>query len=1246
MKAEQVFYNWRKIYNLQLLLSVVFTYIYLNNVMNNFFRNIIVCFFLLSEWSCKEDSNKMDWMQHPMEIQRFTNKEIPISEDSIFNSQGVYMPTGVPFSPLVEERDWRGLEFPINEVTKGERSPNEFDDKGEYPAKWESLPVDRGKMRTIRMGQGNQKIPLTNSTGGQVITGQWISILPKKIEIKSTNNLDTRVRQLGEDHQLTNISTETGFEVNYVWSMQQDHQGQIWMGTRGSGLLKLDGNKFTQWDRKLGLPNNVIRSVEIDQSGRVWIGTWGQGLCMKEGDQWYQYSEAEGLSCNLITKIFIDSKQRVWFGTEYGGVGVLDQGKLMQFSSKEGLLENTILDIEESNNGEIFFATYGAYLISWDGKQFFYWDESVGIEEKLVWSLHRDRQGSILIGTWGEKLYKWDGNAMHQLKITGPTKLGPVMSIQEDKYGGLWMGIYGKGVANLLKNKLSFIDATDGLSNEKVLDVMIDRLGRVWASTAGGGIQVLTNTSLERQKLDDYVGTNAINTLVVTKDNDIWMGANGAGMIKIKDKKYVDLNPSWDVGSAFYDLLEDRQGNIWVATDGKGLFKRSQASSIHYNVKTGLCSNVVTAVFQDSKNRIWMAFDNNKVAYIDQRKLMVIDEYSAETRSAIRTFTEDRDGVIYWGVNDMGIVKCIFNENKPVLEILSNQQGLPYRSYFDMEFWNGNIWLATEAGIIQWRNSQVSMIKSYLGKPIGQAFALMPWKERMMVCTERGLVAIKRREELIDSIRLDRPLEDYMIERSDRLEYENIAFNRDAKLAVDKMNKLIFVNGQEIIFITEELWKRNFAIFSPVVSSFFVNGAIDNSYFSDFNASNGVLDNLGLVKHLEHNQNNVSIVFSNGAESILANEYFTYRLKGIQEEWSIPSTNRKIDFLGLTSGKYDIQIATVSANGTISSSASFSFLIHPPWWFSSFAKMIYLFLIVCGIWMLIRWRTQRLKRSQILLEREIEKATQEIVQQKIYADEQREKIAESQKLILESIEYAKRIQTAILPPQKLVRSYLPESFIIYQPKDIVAGDFYWMETLRYKNDDWIAFAAADCTGHGVPGALMSVLCHNGLNRSVKENGLFYPNEILNKTREIVINELGDDDNVINDGMDISLCVLKQNILYWSGANNPLWIIRNQEVIEYKGDKQPVGRFHQPFPFSLTEIVLEKNDLIFIATDGFVDQFGGPYGKKFKSLALKQLLIENYRKDIQEIRQVLMRSFEIWKGNTEQVDDVCLIGLKY
>jgi len=272
--------------------------------------------------------------------------------------------------------------------------------------------------------------------------------------------------------------------------------------------------------------------------------------------------------------------------------------------------------------------------------------------------------------------------------------------------------------------------------------------------------------------------------------------------------------------------------------------------------------------------------------------------------------------------------------------------------------------------------------------------------------------------------------------------------------------------------------------------------------------------------------------------------------------------------------------------------------------------------------------------------------------QKVIIEDAHEELSEKNKEILDSITYAKRIQTAILPPEKLVKEYLENSFIYYKPKDIVAGDFYWMKTIG-DDKDTVLFAAADCTGHGVPGAMVSVVCNNALNRSIKEYNLIDPAKILDKTREIVIEEFSmnngsADDNrmdYVKDGMDIALCALNGNKLHYAGANNPLWIIRNGEVIITKANKQPIGNYRSSEPFTAHSFDLQKGDTIYIFSDGYVDQFGGPKGKKFMAKSLKKLLLSIQDKSMEQQRDAIDKSFEDWRGGIEQVDDICLIGVR-
>lgn len=279
--------------------------------------------------------------------------------------------------------------------------------------------------------------------------------------------------------------------------------------------------------------------------------------------------------------------------------------------------------------------------------------------------------------------------------------------------------------------------------------------------------------------------------------------------------------------------------------------------------------------------------------------------------------------------------------------------------------------------------------------------------------------------------------------------------------------------------------------------------------------------------------------------------------------------------------------------------------------------------------------------------RENKKKTIIISEQKREVENQKAIIEEKKKEVLDSIEYAKKIQEAILPPLASLRHYFPESFILYQPKDIVAGDFYWLN----KVGDTLLLAAADCTGHGVPGAMVSVVCSNALNRAVNEFKLKDPGKILDQVREFVIETFEKSSSEVKDGMDISLVAItfnKENQiteLKWAGANNPAWVISNNQLVEYKADKQPVGKFIHNTPFTTQEININKGDSIYLITDGFADQFGGPRGKKFKYKNLKELILENSQLPMDVQKSILQTSLEKWKSDLEQVDDVTIVGVK-
>ena len=391
------------------------------------------------------------------------------------------------------------------------------------------------------------------------------------------------------------------------------------------------------------------------------------------------------------------------------------------------------------------------------------------------------------------------------------------------------------------------------------------------------------------------------------------------------------------------------------------------------------------------------------------------------------------------------------------------------------------------------------------------------------------------------------------------------------------------------------------------------------------------------------------------------NTKFSYFLEGFDESWSSWTNDFTVQYTNIPEGKYTLKVRSINSSGVEGLPTEIRFEILPPWYRTWWFITIVIIAAITILYLLFMLRTATLRKRQVELEQTIEERTAEVIEQKKEAETQRDlaqkehKYAEEQKHLVEeknqeisdSINYAERIQRAMLANEKIVQQYLNDYFIFFQPKDVVSGDFYWASILKNGN---LALVNADSTGHGVPGAIMSMLNMNSLKEAVSGKELVEPHEILNHTRKIIKETLQNDGSAEGgkDGMDCSLMEfnLANNQIRFAAANNPVWIVRENKIIEFKGDKMPVGKHDRDVEsFTTQEFDVQKGDVIYTLTDGMPDQFGGPKGKKYMYKQLKNLLIEISSMPMDEQHQTLKKEMDEWMANEEQVDDVCIIGVR-
>ncbi|MDO8998126.1 MAG: two-component regulator propeller domain-containing protein [Bacteroidota bacterium] len=1025
-----------------------------------------------------------------------------------------------------------------------------------------------------------------------------------------------------------------GLSNSVVLSMLEDKAGNIWFGTEGGGACCYNGKTFIRFSEKEGLSNNTVLSIIQDKKGNIWFGTNGGGVCSYDGKSFTYFTEREGLCNNSVRGILEDKNGNIWFGTNGGGLSRYDGKTLTTFSEDEGLSNNIVLSMFEDKNGNLWFGTDEGGVNLFDGKSFSYYTEYQGLSNNSVLSIFQDKIGNLWFGTYSGGANKFDGKTFTYYTENEGLSNNYVSSIQEDNAGNLWFGTYGGGVNRYDEKLFMHYTNKEGLGNNTVRAILEDKTGKIWFGTYGDGIMIYDGKSFAHYNVSKGLSSNYIKAILLDKHENLWFATDGGGVIKYDGKSFLNYTEEQGLCSDYIlSLLEDGQGNVWFGSDGNGVSRFDGKFFTTFSETEGLCNNTVLCMMKDNQGTLWLGTDGGGACRFDGVYFTYYTKKQGLSSNYINTIFQDSKGTIWFGTDGEGLCGIEKNSlesgNLKFIRFTENE-GLSNNDVNSiLEDKAGGLWLGTENGL-NYFISASAKIKQETSKNSSENSIY----EALVYSTTSGLKANNffNKSSLIDS-------------------KNNIWWGTGKALSTLNLNTFKLSTEKPLIQLNNIELEQTFIDFYALKDSLksgnpmFVGDEIKKSLkdvkFDSLVSFYNYPKNLQLPYHINH----ITFQFSAIDWSAPNKIHYQYMLEGIDKDWSPLTKDNRALYSNLSNGEYVFNVRAIGLSQQWSDILKYKFVINPPWWKTWLAYFLYMIMVSTLIYCFINIRTAQLRVNQKKLEVIVAERTAEVVEQK-------ELIEEKQKEIVDSINYAQRIQRALLASDELLNTNLKNYFLFFKPKDIVSGDFYWASHLV--NGDF-ALVTADSTGHGVPGAMMSMLNISCLNEAINERKLKSPAEILNHARKRIIESLAQDGSVEGgkDGMDCSVIAFdfKNNKITYSSANNPIWILRQTEksveLIDLKGDRMPVGKHHKDAtPFNNHTVNLIKGDVIYTLTDGFADQFGGSKGKKFKHKQLQDILISSYGDSMEGQKQKIEDAFNNWKGNLEQIDDVCIIGVRF
>ncbi|TVR73358.1 MAG: hypothetical protein EA408_05105 [Marinilabiliales bacterium] len=1018
--------------------------------------------------------------------------------------------------------------------------------------------------------------------------------------------------------------------------------------------------RFRNYGIEQGLPHRFAYTVAQDESGFIWVGT-STGLARFDGFDFEVNPFGDSIPPGFTVRSFTDSRNRIWYGYNSGGIAVLSGNRITVTDNRE--VRTMVTGIAEDRDGNILVASqqHGLLVIDDEMNTSHFQDMFAGTAITAM-SVTADDQ--LLIGSFdGLHLYTYSpGDSPERAGRTeGLPEVAVSFLLPDDN--GVFAGTRGRGLFYISKAEDGSFIASDvgeslGIGNTIIESLGRDHAGNLLVATRGQGVYRISNlfSAEEKAEIKNFTTANGLPSDIVhqsyaDREGNYWFATfDGLSMLSDESLSFIRSFEE-PFGNNVLSVFSDSE-YFWLGGES-GLLRISKLTGQRTFIGTarGLPFDMVTAITCCHENNIWIGTAENGIYKLNTGTLSASRFHFSANSLENSIHDLDHENGVLRAATSSGILEfdLVGGERKR----LGTDEGMPHnfiRSVFTAS--DGTKWVATRGNrIVDAENSRSVGIASM---ELDFVAITEDHNGNLWAATNgNGLIYITQ-DTLIQ------------ITTSDGL-YSNFCYS----LITDDQGSLWAGHRLGVSRINPETYHiRTYSTESSVTGDFNFNAAhrtqdgvllfgtsdglviYDNSKEKDIatspllnitsvQVSDDLYENIDRII-LPYGSYRVRIDFIGLSYADPEKVLYQYKLDGYDLDWSDPSAQRFAYYPRLDDGNFTFLLRATNAEGISTEyPVTLAVNIDKPIW-----KKWYFFLIVASLaglilFLFIKIRERNLRIEKERIERELEIRTREVVEQKA-------EIEVKNKDITDSINYAQRIQASILPPVSKISENFSESFVFYQPRDIVSGDFYWFDKV---NDSKFLIVCADSTGHGVPGAFMSMIGTTLIKDICMRTDVNSPSDVLGTLdREVTstLNQNVDPSGKSTDGMDITVCEFDLNTRYirFASAMRPIMMYHKGELMYIRGSRNSIGGYvTEEKAFENQGYQLDPGDIVYLFSDGYPDQFGGPLGKKFKMVRLKNLLTDICGKTMNEQHDHILTSFNLWKGDHEQVDDVLFMGIK-